>query len=123
NYEPIPARQIVADLPHDLDRILSRCLRKDPARRFQHLADLHVALNELKEESDSGQLTPTAPLKRRRTRVWLWGSVAAVLVLAAIGAWLIKRTIVATPPQRVVAVTAYPGAEQYPSFSPDGNQV
>src|SRR4051794_3712016 len=47
NQEPTPANRVVEDLPHDLDRILFRCLRKDPARRFQGTSDLHVALEEL----------------------------------------------------------------------------
>ncbi len=33
-----------------------RCLRKDPDKRFQHMDDVRVALEELKEESDSGKL-------------------------------------------------------------------
>ena len=47
-------------IPRELHRILARCLRKDPARRFQTMADLKVALEELKEESDSGRLAPPA---------------------------------------------------------------
>jgi len=41
--------------PGELERIVSRCLRKDPARRFQTTADLKVTLEELKEESESGK--------------------------------------------------------------------
>src|SRR5207249_3105919 len=79
NQEPTAPKQIVEDLPHDLDRILTRCLRKDPARRLQTMADLHVALEELKDESDSGRLTATTSLKSRPKRVWLWASLAALL--------------------------------------------
>ena len=52
--DPKPISALVADAPHDLEKIITRCLRKDPARRFQHTADLQIALAELKEESDSG---------------------------------------------------------------------
>jgi len=45
-----------ANIPHDLEKIITRCLRKEPARRFQHIDDVKVALEELKEESDSGKL-------------------------------------------------------------------
>jgi serine/threonine protein kinase len=68
NQDPIPARRVVEDLPLELDRIVSRCLRKDPGRRFQNMADLHVALNELKEKSDSGALASAAPAKKRHSR-------------------------------------------------------
>src|SRR5580698_7413427 len=68
SQEPRPAGQVVEGLPSELDRILARCLRKDPARRFQTMADLKVALEELKEESQSGRLTPApaAPARSRR---------------------------------------------------------
>ena len=52
NQEPKPASEISRALPRDLEKIITRCLRKDPERRFQHMADLKVALEELKEESD-----------------------------------------------------------------------
>jgi len=44
-----------------------------PAHRFQHMDDLKVALEELKEESDSGKLAAAAPAvtSRRRTLVWV----------------------------------------------------
>ena len=58
NKEPKPVRQIVEGLPPEVDRLVSRCLRKDPARRIQTMADLAVALRDLKEESDSGTLAP-----------------------------------------------------------------
>jgi hypothetical protein len=45
-----------ADTPGDLEEIIARCLRKDLNRRFQHMDDVRVALEELKEESESGRL-------------------------------------------------------------------
>jgi len=36
---PKPPSQIVADVPRELERIIARCLRKDPARRFQAMPD------------------------------------------------------------------------------------
>ena len=41
-------------IPHDLERVVVRCLQKDPARRFQQMDDVRAALQELKEASDSG---------------------------------------------------------------------
>src|SRR5215471_9644469 len=53
---PAPPSQVAAGVPRELDRIIARCLRKDPARRFQDMPDLIVALEELKEESDVGSI-------------------------------------------------------------------
>ena len=60
--EPKTASQIVRDVPQELERVIARCLRKDAGRRFQHMADVKVALEELKEESESGRLLHTASL-------------------------------------------------------------
>jgi hypothetical protein len=46
----------VEDVPHELERIVAICLRKDPDRRIQHIEDVRVELEALKEESDSGAL-------------------------------------------------------------------
>jgi hypothetical protein len=34
-------------LPTELDKVILRCLRKDPARRIQTMADLKVALEDM----------------------------------------------------------------------------
>jgi len=121
--EPKPASQIVKGLPHDLEKILNRCLRKEPARRFQHMDDLKVALEELKEESDSGLLAgppPAVPLARR-SRVW-WATALVTMVLV-VATWLFRGTREPAPAPETVPLTSYAGFERCPSFSPDGNQV
>jgi eukaryotic-like serine/threonine-protein kinase len=64
--DPKPATQIVKSLPQEVERIISRCLRKDQNRRFQHMGDVKVELEELKEESDSGKLLAAPGLERAR---------------------------------------------------------
>ncbi len=66
--EPKPISQVSEGMPREAERIVRRCLRKDPEHRFQTMADLRVALEELKEESDSGaQETPAAKAKPHRS--------------------------------------------------------
>ncbi len=77
--EPAP---LSAEIPHDLEKVVGRCLRKDPARRFQTMADLKVTLEELKEDSDSGKLAPAAPAPAKRRR-WLWAAGFATLAVLA----------------------------------------
>ena len=48
NEEPKPVRELAAHLPPELEQIIARCLRKDPARRFQHIDDVKVALEDLR---------------------------------------------------------------------------
>jgi serine/threonine protein kinase len=49
--EPKP---LGTEVPHEMEKIISRCLRKDRERRTQHMDDVKLALEDLKEESDSG---------------------------------------------------------------------
>jgi serine/threonine protein kinase len=59
--EPQPASQTVADLPPELERIIARCMKKDPARRWQSMADVKVALDELREETESSTVETGLP--------------------------------------------------------------
>ncbi len=43
-----------ANLPEQLDSIIARCLAKDPAERYQSVAELGVALNQLDERESPG---------------------------------------------------------------------
>ena len=127
--DPQGPASIRADLPAELSRIIMRCLRKDPARRFQHMADLKVALEELKEESDSGKLAapPVRPEGRwRRASGWAIGAgAAAVIAAGGLALWrlVLAPSPVATPLYTPIPITSYPGRQMDPSLSPDGNQV
>jgi Tol biopolymer transport system component/predicted Ser/Thr protein kinase len=113
-------------VPRELQRVVARCLKKDPERRFQHVSDVRVALLELKEESDSGTLEAVAGQSPRPRRPLLWvGAALPLIALAAAGlAWRSAR--LGGEPEteyRAVPFTSYPGLESDPALSPDGNQV
>ena len=60
HIDPPPASQIAGPLPRDLETLLARCLRKDPSRRWQSMADVRVALLDLKEDSAARQVIATS---------------------------------------------------------------
>ena len=65
--EPEPPSQVIPGLSRDLEKMILRCLRKTPERRWQSMADLKVALEDLREESGSRSLAePTVPAPARR---------------------------------------------------------
>ena len=121
NEEPKPPENV----PPDLDKIIRRCLRKDPARRTQHIDDVRLALDELREDSESGRLVAAgAGVKRSGVPRWVWAVGAALVPVMAFGAWRFSRI----PPDTIEAprripLTTYSGAEIDPSFSPDGRQL
>src|SRR6185295_5799148 len=51
--QPTPLVELAPDAPPELERIITRCLRKDPGVRYQHVGDLKIALDDLREESGS----------------------------------------------------------------------
>jgi len=121
-HEPEPPSRITQQVPRELERIIQRCLRKDPNRRFQHMSDVKVELEDVREESESGTQAVQAPARRRR-RAWMYaaGCIALLGIAAAIGWWRLQS---APPPlSQPVPLTAYQGDEDFPDFSPDGSQV
>jgi len=86
------------EVPPDVEKVISRCLRKDPGRRYQHMDDLKLALEELKEESDSGKLTAAQAPVRPRSHRFLWPAAVAVAVLAlAAGSIFLWQRVHAAP--------------------------
>ena len=125
--DPKPLNQFSGDLPAELARIISRCLRKDPAKRFQNVADLKVALEELREESDSGKLTaPLTVAAKGTSHRWLWPAAIVLLAIGGAAGYFFSRKDRGSAAERMsspVPLTSYPGDQSRPSFSPDGNQV
>jgi serine/threonine protein kinase/tetratricopeptide (TPR) repeat protein len=88
HQEPRPLEGV----PPEFERVITRCLRKDPERRFQHMADVRVALEELKEESDSGKLAPLASRQtgaraRKRPELRRPIFIASALLVVVIVLW------------------------------------
>ncbi len=120
---PRPPGEVVPHLPKELERIILRCLRKEPERRFQHVEDVKVELQEVREETES-QAAARGAVARKRSR-WrrLAGMAAGVIVLALATVatlWQLRREELPAP--RLVQLAAARQAQRA-SFSPDGNQI
>jgi Tol biopolymer transport system component len=121
--QPKAPSAIRSDVPSDLEKLILRCLRKDPQRRVQHMDDVKIALQDIKEESDSG-VESHAPIARTRRNRRLVTLGASVLLVSAVTAWgLRSRRPPEAPAMRVMSVTRLIGREIQPTFSPDGEQV
>jgi serine/threonine protein kinase/Tol biopolymer transport system component len=119
--EPAPLAERDSRIPRELERVVMRCLRKDPERRFQTMADLRVALEEIKDESESGKLTPAQPAHAPRGRHWLvYGWSAALVLLAGIGGWLWWHSQPAKTAMHPLTRLTYTGAAVFPAISRDG---
>ncbi|MBY0507964.1 MAG: protein kinase [Bryobacteraceae bacterium] len=116
--EPKPLENV----PPDLDKIIRRCLRKDRDKRYQHMDDLKLSLEEVREESESGNAAAAPATAKRKT--WLLPALGGALAAVLASAYFLNRKPpeVAAPP-KVSILTSYPGSEQTPALSPDGKQV
>jgi eukaryotic-like serine/threonine-protein kinase len=120
--DPKPPSQLVSGIPPGLERGIQRCLRKDVRRRWQHIGDVRVELEDLLEESES-QSRPTSHTAAQVRRRWLSvACIGVVLIAAALYLWR-YRMQAGLPQPQVVPLTTYEGEEWSPAFSPDGNQV
>jgi Tol biopolymer transport system component/tRNA A-37 threonylcarbamoyl transferase component Bud32 len=125
--DPKPVAELHTGVPRDLARIIDRCLRKDPAWRFQSAADLKISLWDLQREIESGAAeTAAAPQSRpapRRFPLWPVALAAGLALGAGCAWWLGSRGTVADAFGPVRPLTTYAGNESEPALSPDGKQV
>ena len=82
---PTPLREVRPDTPASLEHIVSRCLEKDPQKRYASAHELKADLETCKA-SLAGSTTT-----RRLTRPAVAALVVAMLLLAAAVTWLVAR--------------------------------
>jgi serine/threonine protein kinase len=127
---PISGTRLNPELPAELDQVIRKSLEKDADLRYQSAAELRTDLKRIKRDSSSsssGRIESVESQLRKpgsRFRNWWIALAAALLLAAAFTTYWFRRAPTRSPENlSVVPLTSYPGAEQYPSFSPDGNEI
>ena len=135
NAEPADLPAAERAIPLALERVVRRCLEKQPEQRFQSASDLAFALEALSSLSSSSStsgsaMTAAAPPARRTWDRAGW-AVAALVSVAAIGFAVAARR--AAPEetdsasihftQGVVLSQATASSAPYPDVSPDGRHL
>jgi serine/threonine protein kinase len=123
--EPKPISALRDDIPPELATLITRCLRKDPQRRTQSMADLRLALEELRDAGESSKLQAAQPPSGSR-RLLLWPVVTLMLlILLIVGALGIWRRGTPSPPPRSewVQLTDFTDSATSPALSPDGRML
>jgi serine/threonine protein kinase len=117
--EPKRLGELSPGVPRDLEKLVSRCLRKEPERRAQHMSDLKLALEELKEETESEVTSGTSitPVKLGRKRIGWWIAPTCILMLIpAALALLLRRSTPVAPPLKMTTLTSYAGIQRPPGI-------
>ncbi len=118
--KPIPPAEVNPKVPVELEGIIGKAMEKDRGQRYQSAMQMKADLQQLKRETESGQVRSglhTARLRVASTTFvrsgdhrwlyWLLGGTAALLVtvLAAVGAYWVKhRSIANAELQHAIAV-------------------
>lgn len=116
--EPRALIELNSKIPGELERIVLRCLRKDPNERFQDIADVKAALEALQ---------PAKTAAGRHS--WLGVPAAAVLILALgfVGYQWLRRDSEQNAPHELPErqITSNPTEDWVAgaAISPDGKQV
>ena len=123
--EPRSVSELLPTSPPALDRLIKKCLQKDPDKRWQTAGDLKDELDWIASAgSQAGISRPVSSRRRFRMRLaWLVATVAAVVALA-LGIRLITQE---TPEPKTVRFTIHkPGnvaRVDWPIMSPDGKYL
>ena len=107
--DPKPVTILSPVAPEKLQEIVSKCLEKDPADRYQHVDDIVVDLRKIKRVTESGSRIPIShrtvpygtPAPRRPRRLVLYSAVAAAVFLA-VGLVFLARRFVLKPEVDIV---------------------
>jgi Tol biopolymer transport system component len=110
-----PSELASLPLPREVDRVVLRCLSKDPDLRFQSITDLRMALGDISEDLGQHQVHAGTSAPRRAPL-----AIIALVVAASLGGlWFAMRSQPA-PVNSPRQVTFEAGIAQGPALSPDG---
>src|SRR5262245_18084519 len=130
--DPRPMSALQPLAPATLDRVVRKCLAKQPERRWQSVSDLSDALRWVVDAPPPQAPIPVAAGRRSNRVMWASLMVASIATLTAIalafaysrsGSRGDGRTIrLSIPPPRDVRLLNAPG-QMVPAVSPDGRRV
>ena len=124
-HDPQPLSKARPDVPTGVERVVGKCLAKDPDERWQSAADLMAALLWSRDDHASGKPPAARNRRPRVTRRVL--AAAGVAAVAATAIWMIKfRGLpggAPTPTPEFIPITFRTGTVSAARFAPDGETV
>jgi eukaryotic-like serine/threonine-protein kinase len=134
--EPPSLFEACPELPPEVERIVLRCLRKDRNKRFQHMVDVKLALEDLIESpsrSGTGAMAPITVLSSTQIsglqnpappgrRGWLLAALGLLVAFALgfVGREWFHNSYAAVVESGLKRLTSDGGLTTEPAISPDG---
>ena len=119
--EPPPLSMFQPASPPSLDRLVTRCLAKDPDERWQTARDLRAELEWIATAQGQSALRP-ARSKMARTILLSVGGLALLAAGSVAGLWLRRPELPSDPPVRRFIFRA-DSSVGYAAISPDGRYI
>ncbi len=119
NEIPVPVTAMRTDVPLELERIVQKCLSKDPFERYQHMDELLVDLRScLKSTAQTGvQIQPSVSPIRKRRRLFWYGAFAGLIGLILMVYFLVPHEEKPTSQLMMIAVLPFenlgPAEDEY----------
>src|SRR5579859_3311262 len=112
---PPPLRGIRPEVPPEVERVVHRCLEKDPTKRFQNAAEVADALavaGDLERRPSRAHRVAEVPSGRRSPVSWLWalGGIGAITAIIGVTAWQASRGQATPTPVAAVSPTPTPAS-------------
>jgi serine/threonine-protein kinase len=134
--DPLPLSTLQPVTPPALDRLVRKCLAKDPDERWQSASDLADQFKWMKADSGA-TMVRQAKRWRRPKRATILGALGVFLLVATIAAGLWTRTFLSRPvlrlidvrPAEVLASVSHPmrllgrPTQTSIAISPDGRRI
>ncbi len=119
--EPLTAQR--AGLPIDVDRIVAKCLAKEPGERYQHIDDLLVDLRRCESREAAAGSTKRAVPKKRK-----WLVPLALAAMTAVALVFAAPYFFRPEPLDLASYTVTPFAtalpnQLWPAWSPNGKSI
>ncbi len=114
--EPESISVVRQGLPPDLERVVRRCLQKQPDARYNDTRDLVAELRDLQTTGESQAATPVEQKgESKKIPAWIWGAALAILVAAVVFlAGPFRKSAVEPAAPEVVAVAEIPSVAVLP---------
>src|SRR5579862_2929310 len=124
--EPPPLSALDPMTPAALDRVVKKCLAKDPDRRWQSAQDLKDELKWIAEggSQEDGAVPGVVRRKNRERMAWALGTATAVVAALALSFIHFRETPTDTPPVSfLVSAPQKRGLSGDSAVSPDGRSL